>query len=54
MSLFSNIFGTQMLEWWNKYFCLNVLFWPRFEGAINYKYHDFDVNKSERDDYGHY
>ena len=22
--------------------------------AINYKYHDFDVNKSKRDDYDHY
>ena len=38
----------------NKYYCLNALFWPIFDGIVNHKHHDFDVNKSERDDYGHY
>ena len=39
---------------YNKYYCLNALFWPIFDGIVNHKHHDFDVNKSERDDYGHY
>ena len=40
---------------WHKYYCLNAaLFCPIFDGIVNHKHHDFDVNKSERDDYGHY
>ena len=39
---------------WNNYFYLNALFWPIFDAAINHKHHDFGVDKSERDDYGHY
>ena len=52
-----SLFATEPLWSWLaflQYYCLNALFWPIFDGIVNHKHHDFDVNKSERDDYGHY